>query len=63
MLAHTTKFTYDYGVLLNISRDHLDRHDTMKGYIAAKENIVALSRQSFVSDDVLSLLTGKYATL
>ncbi len=63
MLAHTAKFTYDYGVLLNISRDHLDRHGTMEGYIAAKENIVSLSRQSFVSDDVAALLTGTYVRL
>lgn len=63
MLAHTTKFTYDYGVLLNISRDHLDRHHTMDNYIAAKENIIARSRQSFVSADVVSLLARTYRTL
>ena len=63
MLAHTTKFSYNYGVFLNISRDHLDRHDTMDKYIAAKENIVALSRQSFISESTLPLLTHQYPRL
>lgn len=61
MLAHTRHFTYMYGVLLNIARDHLDWHGTMEKYVLAKENILALSDKSFVSISVLSLLSKSYA--
>ena len=38
-LELTFSITFDVGVLLNISADHLDRHGDMDGYIAAKKLI------------------------
>lgn len=38
-LELTFSITFDVGVLLNISPDHLDRHGGMDGYIAAKRLI------------------------
>ena len=38
-LELTFSITYDVGVLLNVSADHLDRHGGMDGYIAAKREI------------------------
>jgi len=38
-LQLTFSITFDVGVLLNISADHLDRHGGMDGYIAAKRLI------------------------
>ncbi len=38
-LELTLSITFDVAVLLNISADHLDRHDGMDGYIAAKKLI------------------------
>ncbi len=38
-LELTFSITFDVGVLLNISADHLDRHGGMDGYIAAKRQI------------------------
>lgn len=36
----TKSFNSDVAVLLNISPDHLDRHGTMAGYIAAKSRLI-----------------------
>ena len=38
-LELTFSITFDVGVLLNISADHLERHGGMDGYIAAKRQI------------------------
>ncbi len=38
-LELTLSITFDVGVLLNISPDHLDRHGGLDGYIAAKRQI------------------------
>ena len=35
----TVSITFDVAVLLNLSADHLDRHDGMDGYVAAKRLI------------------------
>lgn len=35
----TTSITFDVGLLLNISPDHLDRHGDMAGYAAVKQTI------------------------
>lgn len=40
-LELTTSLTFDVAVLLNITPDHLDRHGSMQGYVAAKERIFA----------------------
>lgn len=37
----TTSFTPDVAILTNVSPDHLDRHDGMEGYVAAKRRIFA----------------------
>ena len=38
-LELTFSITFDVGVLLNLSADHIDRHGSMEGYIAAKRQI------------------------
>jgi UDP-N-acetylmuramoylalanine--D-glutamate ligase len=38
-LELTPSLVFDVGVLVNISPDHLDRHDGMDGYVAAKRRI------------------------
>ena len=38
-LEITPSITFDVGVLLNVTPDHLDRHGGMDGYIAAKRRI------------------------
>lgn len=38
-LELTLSITFDIGVLINISPDHLERHGGMEGYIAAKKTI------------------------
>lgn len=38
-LERTPSLVCDVAILLNISPDHLNRHDGMEGYIAAKKNI------------------------
>jgi UDP-N-acetylmuramoylalanine--D-glutamate ligase len=38
-LELTYSVTFDVGVLLNISADHLDRHGDLAGYIAAKRQV------------------------
>lgn len=38
-LERTYSITFDVAVLLNVSPDHLDRHNGLEGYIAAKRNI------------------------
>ncbi len=43
------------GVLLNISPDHLDRHETMENYAAIKERLVARAGRAVIGiDDALS---------
>lgn len=63
MLAHTHIFRYAYWVFLNIAVDHLDWHMTMENYTLAKENILRLSTQSFISDSVVPLLSQRYQNL
>src|SRR5918993_1156185 len=43
------------GVLLNISPDHLDRHETMENYAAIKERLVSRAEKAVVgADDAMS---------
>jgi UDP-N-acetylmuramoylalanine--D-glutamate ligase len=39
------------GVLLNVTPDHLDRHDTMKAYAALKERCVASAERAVIAID------------
>ena len=39
------------GILLNITPDHLDRHDTMEHYAALKARLVQGARRAIVGDD------------
>jgi UDP-N-acetylmuramoylalanine--D-glutamate ligase len=39
------------GVLLNVTPDHLDRHDTMKAYAAIKERCVASAERAVIAID------------
>jgi UDP-N-acetylmuramoylalanine--D-glutamate ligase len=48
MLERIATVGFNFGVMLNLSPDHLDRHGSMAGYAAAKANIFA--RQG--ADDV-----------
>lgn len=41
MLERIDELRFDIGILLNLSPDHLDRHGSMEGYIAAKRQIFA----------------------
>lgn len=60
MLYNTQKFQFDYGIWLNIQRDHLDWHGTMDDYVRAKKRLIDLSHLSFVwytlKDDYKNLL-------
>jgi len=38
-LELTVSVTFDVGILLNLSADHIDRHGDMNGYMAAKRSI------------------------
>lgn len=38
-LERTASITFDIAVLLNLSRDHLERHGGLEGYLAAKRSI------------------------
>jgi UDP-N-acetylmuramoylalanine--D-glutamate ligase len=40
-LETTEKFRPEIGVILNVTPDHLDRHNTFENYVAAKERIFA----------------------
>jgi len=40
---------FDIAVLLNITPDHLDRHGTMEGYVAAKRHIFARQNKAAVA--------------
>jgi UDP-N-acetylmuramoylalanine--D-glutamate ligase len=56
----------DVAVLLNITPDHLDRHDGFEGYIAAKERLFAMQSPNratviAVDDDVTRRIAEKYA--
>ena len=43
--------------------EHLDWHMTMENYTLAKENILRLSMQSFISDSVVPLVSQRYQNL
>lgn len=65
MLYSTSEFLFDYGILLNIQKDHLDRHGTMDGYTAAKEKLLALSAMSLVPNtmDIHTLAVRSYVSI
>lgn len=44
-------FTPDIAVLLNLSPDHIDRHGSMNGYIAAKERLFAGAGEAVICTD------------
>jgi UDP-N-acetylmuramoylalanine--D-glutamate ligase len=48
-LEHTERFRPDVGVLLNLTPDHLDRHDGYEGYAAAKLRVFAQQRAGDVT--------------
>ena len=41
-----TTLAFDIALLLNITPDHLDRHGTMEGYVAAKRHIFARQKKA-----------------
>lgn len=41
----TRDFRADIGVLLNVSPDHLDRHGTFEGYLAAKKKLFSMQEE------------------
>jgi UDP-N-acetylmuramoylalanine--D-glutamate ligase len=41
MLERLASIRFNHAVMLNLSADHLDRHGSMSGYAAAKQNIFA----------------------
>ncbi len=58
MLERLASVRFNLGVMLNISPDHLDRHGSMAGYVAAKANIFARQTRQDVAvlgqDDAFS---------
>ncbi len=56
MLYNLDTFMFDYSIFLNIARDHLDWHDNMTDYFAAKSRICAQTHKSFVSHTINLLL-------
>ncbi len=52
-LEITFSITFDVGVLLNVSPDHIDRHGDMNGYVAAKRQI--FHRQTWPRAAVIGL--------
>ncbi|MBP7884809.1 hypothetical protein KAZ93_01300 [Patescibacteria group bacterium] len=49
MLWHLQGFRFDIGLFLNIAADHLDRHQDMDDYFAAKAEVLFASRYSITS--------------
>ncbi|MBT3791883.1 MAG: UDP-N-acetylmuramoyl-L-alanine--D-glutamate ligase [Rhodospirillales bacterium] len=48
-IERITAAAFDIAVLINISPDHLDRHGGIDGYVAAKENLFALTRNNAIA--------------
>jgi len=58
-LHDATCFAPEVGVLLNVAPDHLDRHETMEAYLAAKLKLFAHQRErdfAIAPADMLALL-------
>ncbi|WP_223302835.1 UDP-N-acetylmuramoyl-L-alanine--D-glutamate ligase [Halotalea alkalilenta] len=51
-LETTRRLAATVACFLNLSEDHLDRHDGMKGYAAAKQRIFAGASHGVVNDEV-----------
>lgn len=56
MLYNLKNFVFDYALLLNIARDHLDRHGTMEDYTQAKIAICINAKQCFIDRSLYDLL-------
>ena len=60
-LQDSSSFAPEVGVLLNVAPDHLDRHETMEAYLAAKLKLFARQREqdfAIAPPDILALLPG-----
>ena len=60
-LHDASRFAPEVGVLLNVAPDHLDRHETMEAYLAAKLKLFARQRErdyAIAPPDILALLAG-----
>lgn len=53
MLWHLQWFRFDIGVFLNLATDHLDRHQDMDDYFAAKAEILFASRYGIASAKIV----------
>ena len=53
MLWHLQGFRFDIGVFLNIATDHLDRHQDMDDYFAAKAEVLFASRYGITSAKII----------
>ena len=56
MLYHMEHFVFDYSILLNITRDHLDWHGSETAYEEAKTTICLHTKHCFVPDSLYSRL-------
>jgi UDP-N-acetylmuramoylalanine-D-glutamate ligase len=48
MLYGLENFVFDYGLLLNIARDHLDRHKDWEEYRESKFNLLKATRTACI---------------
>ncbi len=54
MLWKLQNFTFQFGVLLNIAPDHIDRHGTMKDYLHSKLNILVYAQTAITNPEIKS---------
>jgi UDP-N-acetylmuramoylalanine-D-glutamate ligase len=60
MLYQLKNFWFDYGVVLNIATDHLDRHKDFEDYAQSKLNILKYTKKSaFTNPELYSQLSEK----
>ncbi len=59
-LELSTMFRCEVGAILNIKPDHLDRHQTMAGYVNVKSKILKMSKRNVLNldDEIVKKLVG-----
>lgn len=52
MLWKLQNFTFQFGILLNIAPDHIDRHGSMKDYLQSKLNVLVYAQNAITNPDI-----------